>query len=100
MENKKCYISGKITSLPYEEALENFAHSEKRVIKMGYESINPMEEVPLNDDWNWHQYMLADIKLLFNCDAIYMQKNWRESKGARIEHSIAVELGLTIIYEV
>lgn len=39
--------------------------------------------------WNWH--MGEDIKLLLMCDAIYLCKGWKNSKGCRIEAVIANE---------
>lgn len=41
-----------------------------------------------------------DIKLLCDCDAIYMLNGWRESAGAKIEHKLARDLGIEIIYEI
>jgi hypothetical protein len=96
---KKIYISGKITGLPIEEARYNFAVAEKRLRSIGYEPINPMMEVPYNPNWTWNDYMIKDIKILLNCDGIYMLYNWKDSKGARIEHNIAVETDKIIIYE-
>jgi hypothetical protein len=43
--------------------------------------------------------MLEDIKALFECQAIYMLNNWGSSTGARIERSIAIEMGIEIIYQ-
>ena len=42
--------------------------------------------------------MLADIKELFSCEAIYLLSNWYLSKGARIEKKIAEELHLKIFF--
>lgn len=47
----------------------------------------------------WHEYMRADIKQLVECDAIWLLRGWRESKGARLERHIASELGLVMGYE-
>lgn len=43
--------------------------------------------------------MKADIKLLMDCDAIYLLKGWEDSKGARIEKELAESLGYRIIKE-
>ncbi len=47
----------------------------------------------------WIQFMKEDLAALLHCDAIFMLTNWVHSQGARIEHAIAKELGLTITYE-
>ena len=44
--------------------------------------------------------MRHDIKLLCDCDAIYMLNGWRESAGAKIEHKLARDIGIEIIYEI
>lgn len=95
------YISGKITGLPIEVAKENF-QTAKAELRKAYEFekiVNPMEVVPFNEQWTWHDYMVEDIKYLLKCSAIYMLKNWGDSKGARIERAIAIESGLQIMYQ-
>ena len=44
--------------------------------------------------------MLKDIADLLQCNAIYMLQGWEDSKGARIEHYIATEIGMPIMYEI
>lgn len=94
----RIYISGKITGLELEEAKQNFHNVEQRLYELGYVPINPMKVCEYNPLWEWHHYMVEDIRELFNCEAIVMLHNWRDSKGARIEHSIAMEIGLKIYY--
>ncbi len=43
--------------------------------------------------------MKEDVKALCECDVIYMLSNWTDSKGAIIEHTIAMYLGLKVQYE-
>ena len=38
-----------------------------------------------------------DIRELVACDAVYMLPGWPASRGARLEHHVAVELGLHVI---
>lgn len=40
------------------------------------------------------------VKALCECDEIFMLKNWTDSKGAIIEHTIAMYLGIKVKYEV
>lgn len=98
--NKKTYISGKITGLPLSEARELFNQASEFVKTMGLIPVNPMDLSPFIEGKTWSEYMLEDIKLLLGCENIFMIPNWRESKGARIEHAIAEELNLFIIYGV
>ena len=95
----RTYISGKITGLDIEEAKKNFKEAEDQLTNIDLIPVNPMEIVPENKDFKWEDYMLADIKELFKCEAIFMLSNWRDSKGARIERAIAYEMELTIFYQ-
>ena len=95
----KIYISGQISGLELTNAQRNFRHAAEAAEKLGgYEAVNPMEETPYNPFMKWSDYMRIGIKLLLNCDAIYMQDNYLKSKGAMLELKIAVSLGYKVIY--
>ena len=49
-------------------------------------------------DLAWEQFMAGDLEMLSRCDAIYMLPGWEDSKGAQIEHSRAIELGVPAYY--
>ncbi len=91
--HKKIYLSGKITGLTYEEALELFEAAEKQALKIAKEVVNPMKLAfelfkPKNpDDITWGEYMVNDLHAIMNegVDSIYMLKNWQDSDGANIE---------------
>ena len=93
---EKIYISGKITDNANYKA--QFSSVEKHLQDLGYSVINPAR-LELPDGATWADYMRHDIKLLCDCDAIYMLHGWRESAGAKIEHKLARDLGMKIIYE-
>lgn len=95
----KVYISGKITGLDLNEARQLFDQGAAEVAAMGYTPMNPMELVPEQAGWDWKDYMLKDIEILFDCKGIYMLNNWGDSKGARIERAIAMEHGLEVIFQ-
>lgn len=103
-EKKKCYISGGITGLPNQVATQNFREASLYARFLGYEPVNPMNIVPETeepksekDKWSW--YMKADLKEMMDCDAILMQDNWEDSKGAILEHNLARDLGFVIMYK-
>ena len=93
----KIYISGKISGIE-NEAPELFAKAERELQAKGFETVNPMK-LNHQHDKSWHSYMKEDVKALCECDVIYMLSNWTDSKGAIIEHTIAMYLGLKVQYE-
>ena len=95
----KIYISGKITGLPFEEVEVNFTNAQNRLEEAGFKVVNPLNNgLSQNDKWEHH--MKADIKLLMECNTIYLLSNWKESKGARIERNLAVSLGYDVIEQI
>lgn len=102
------YISGKIAGLPIKEAKANFSKAKKILLKGGWkrQSIkNPfdfeLEPKRKNETQEhfWRRAMLGDINILFDCEAIYMLKNWGYSRGARVEYAIAQAMGLKVYFE-
>lgn len=94
----KIYISGPISGLPLEPCILRFTAAELKMRKSGFETVNPFV-INKSRNRTWREYMVNDIKHLMHCDAIYMLDGWKNSKGARIEHFIATEMGIKIIYE-
>jgi len=92
---KRVYISGKITGLYNAEKL--FEIAEKEINNFGFDAVNPMKLKHVNK--NWSDCVKKDIIELCRCDTIYMLSNWKGSKGAILEHHIAKELKMEIIYQ-
>ena len=94
---KKIYISGKISGIE-KQARKLFAEAENELKAKGFEPVNPMI-ISHNHDKNWRSFIKEDVKALCGCDAIFMLNNWRDSKGATIELSIANYLELDVIHQ-
>lgn len=93
----KVYISGPISGLPLEAVYNNFTNAEVQLLEQGYEVVNPLNNgLPTNATWSEH--MRADLKLLLDCDAIYMLNGWEYSKGASLEYDLAIDLGFKLIH--
>ena len=95
---KKCYIAGKIGDLPEEVYKANFKRAEAEVCALFFEPVNPVE-LPHNHGKTWLEYMREDLTEMLKCDYIYAQKNWAESKGATIEVTLAIDLGIEVIFQ-
>lgn len=92
----KIYISGPMSGLP-ELNFPAFNEAAAKLRKLGYEVINPAEKPEENNpDMAWADYMRLDIKLLMDCDAVALLPGWINSKGARIEITLAEELGFEL----
>lgn len=104
---KKIYISGQITGLPMVEAMMNFAKAETYLIHKGFDVVSPMSltehdaiaKLPLRESERWLLHMKVDIKALMDCTDIFMLSNWGNSKGAKIERDIAIQLGFNIHHQ-
>nr|DAL72517.1 MAG TPA: chromosomal replication initiator protein [Caudoviricetes sp.] len=95
---KKIYISGPISGLPLETVYNNFTNAEVQLLEQGYEVVNPFNN-GLPPTATWEEHMRADLKLLLDCDAIYMLEGWEKSRGARIEYALAVDLKMDVQYQ-
>lgn len=95
----KIYISGKVSGLTETEYKSRFKIAAEALTQSGWDHVVNPCEIEHCEGATWEKYMLKDIEELFKCNAIYMLNNWRESKGARIEHSVAVETGKKIFYQ-
>ncbi|SFK99406.1 protein of unknown function [Porphyromonadaceae bacterium KH3CP3RA] len=95
----KVYISGPITGIVLPVAIARFNDAELRLQEMGFDVVNPMDNgVPITAEWSEH--IREDIRLMLDCNAIYLLKGWENSKGAALEKHIAEKLGFTIIEQV
>jgi hypothetical protein len=94
----KIYISGKITGLNEHDAFAKFARAEQDLSMFAHDPVNPMK-LPHDHDKTWHSYMKEDIRHLCDCEAILMLNNWADSKGAIIENSLAIMLGIKVYFQ-
>lgn len=104
------YIAGPMS--PYAFGLEEtpddwdwnhpaFNHIAEIYRAAGHTVINPAElDADAGDAGKhaWDFYLRRDIKVLADCDHIVMLPGWENSKGAKLEHHIAVELGMEVTY--
>lgn len=95
---KRVYISGSISS-DMENAPRKFSEAEQRVSRnFGCQAINPLK-LPHKEGAEWEDFMAVDLLELMLCDAIYMLPCWKQSPGAKLEHAIAKQIQIEIIYE-
>jgi hypothetical protein len=88
----KLYISGKITG--DKNYRKKFADAEKRLVDAGYEVVNPAKLCPADTDW--HMAMRICIKALMDCNGVALLNDWRQSKGSKCEHGLALDVGIEV----
>lgn len=96
----RIYISGPMTGIP-KHNYPKFNRFATELREQGYDVVNPAElDDVAEDPAEWHHYLRRDIVELVGCDSIFMLDGWENSKGAKLEHHLAIELGFeNIIYE-
>lgn len=96
--SKKVYISGAIAHHDLCERKAAFEHAARYLDLKGFEAVNPFCN-GLADDADWHEHMRADMRMLLDCDCIYMLQGWEHSKGAKLELDVASSCGIKVLLE-
>lgn len=94
---KKIYIAGKVTGLNYSDVKQKFRATENQLFSEGYQVVNPIELC--NEESTWEDAMKICIEALADCDEIFMLNDWKDSRGATLEHKRAIELDIPIHYQ-
>jgi hypothetical protein len=92
---RRLYLAGPMTGLP----AFNFPafHAEAaRLRAIGYHVENPAENKAPPCD-TWEGYMRLAVAQLVTCDAVALLPGWQDSRGARIEQRLALDLGMPAV---
>jgi hypothetical protein len=89
MKNKvlKIYVSGKITGEPNHK--EKFELASFFLLLRGFEPVNPVEFCSDLSDRNWSNCMQKCLRVLLDCDGIFLLRDWDYSRGATVEKQFA-----------
>ena len=100
-DGKIYYMSGPISAT--DDFEERFERAEKRLNKMGIKTVNPVTLAKSLDkrlgtkpfSLSYCAYVRNDVVALSClCDGVIMLPNWKKSRGATLELSIAQALGM------
>jgi len=86
------YIAGKVTGDP--DYYDKFLEAENKLCDAGYEPLNPAVFIPKNYEWN--KAMRIAIRFMLQGDGVALLKDWKKSKGAKLEVRIAKMVGLPV----
>ena len=99
---KKAFISLPITGLTDEQIKHNFAKAKKRLEKLGYTVVNSIITTNPKDMNKYVNppiwFIGKSLEKLAECDAAYFCTGWKESRGCKIEHSVAKAYNVPNIY--
>lgn len=84
-----------MTNLP-EFNYPAFGAEAERLRALGYHVENPAEN-PEPPCASWAGYMRMAIAQLVTCDVIALLPNWHTSRGAVVEHKLALDLGIRVM---
>jgi len=106
---KLFYVAGKLTAPTPYKYMKNIEHAKDVSLKLrkkGYAVICPHQNsahqcgaLRKDAEQDFEAWIERDIEILKRCDAIYMLRGWRNSRGAKIEHAKAKEFEKEIYYE-
>ena len=94
IKGKKVYLSGPITGKKNYKGLFLFV---EELVKLcnAFRIFNPASQIP--DSLDHEQAMKRCVAALAEYEAIVMLPGWHASKGARLEHDIALSCGMDVI---
>lgn len=94
------YVSGPMTGID-EFNYPAFHHAAAELRHRGHTVVSPAEQDEFSgldpQVHEWAEFIRWDIAALVNCDTIVLLHGWHRSKGARLEHHIALELGMAVL---
>lgn len=94
--NRRAYNSGKISGINKSDVLYKFEKADNEITELGLKPVSPLRSWLPNNAPYW-LHMIADLIILSTCNTIYLQEDWEQSKGARIEERFAKRLGLRVL---
>lgn len=94
----RTYICGPITGLTEESVRTNFRLAEQNLKNKGLTPISPLNN-GLPWDAPWTEHVKASLKMMLDCNSLFVLKGWENSNGCNLEINIAKKLGMPVSYE-
>lgn len=94
----KVYISLPITGKDIEEQRRHAGDVASFLLTAGHTPVSPFNN-GLNANASYEDHLREDLKMLLDCDAIFMCKGASFSAGCLLEDEVATKCGLTVVTE-
>lgn len=99
LKGTTAYIAGPMTSIP-DFNFPAFQTAAGELYAMGVRHVKHTGHgVPPHPDAArpWEDYLRDALRLMLTCNAVVVLPGWRESRGARLEVYVALELGMPVV---
>ena len=95
INGKRVYLSGPITNTKNYKGLFMFAE-ELTALGDAEQIYNPAAQISASS--SWEQAMHRCLSEITNYDTVVMLPGWNVSRGARLEHDVAIACGIRVVY--
>lgn len=93
----KVFLSGPMTG--HEDFnYPAFARAAAELRGRGFDVVSPHELFGGDTSQPWDWYMRKSIAALVECDGVVLLPDWSHSRGARIEHQLAVAIDMRVMW--
>lgn len=99
LDKTAVYLAGPMTGYP-EFNFPAFKAAASDIDEMGVGAVycTAFGTPPAPEDaLPWDEYLREALRLMLTCNAVVVLPGWRESKGARLEVHVALELGIPVV---
>ena len=99
------YVAGAYRAKTEEQKRENVWHATRvsiRLWELGWVVFSPINNTAYFDVYSSlpdEVWLNGGLEFLKTCGVIIMLKGWESSEGAKREREVAIEMGLTVLYE-
>jgi hypothetical protein len=97
-QKRLLYIAGPMTDVPAFN-YPAFEAASAYLESIGYAVRSPHRDgLPIDGDTPYETYLRDDLKLMLGCDGIVLLPGWTQSKGAKGELAVALQVGMAVYF--
>lgn len=106
VKTRNAMISMPMNGLSDEEVARKYLDVKEYLESLGYSVVNTLFDDVSEDELAavgiantpvW--YLAKSLNQMSRCDTVYFCKGWRAARGCKIEHEVAKQYGITMLYE-